>query len=204
MPTETFFNLNPYKQKRIIDAAIDEFASYSYNEAKLSRIIRAADIPRGSLYQYFENKLDLYKYLYQLMAAEKLKYLGSDVNNPDEIPFVEIVRKLYKSGVEFAAANPKLIRITSRLMSDRGSIAFKTILGQTYEMGREYYRNYIIIDKKHGRIREDVDTDVFADFIMDTMTSIAFNELSEKDELDVDGMLYRMNQMLDILQKGIQ
>lgn len=203
MPTETFFNLNPYKRKRIIDAAIDEFATYSYNEAKLSRIIRTAKIPRGSFYQYFEDKMDLYKYLFELIAQEKIKYLGTDINNPDEIPFLELFRKLYKSGVEFAAANPDFIRITRNLMNDRGSRAFQLIIGDTYKLGREYYRNYINTDKKYGRIREDIDTDVLADFIMDSMTSIAFNELTLTNELDVNKMFIRMEQMLQILQKGI-
>lgn len=204
MPTETFFNLNPYKRNRITQAAIDEFATYSYNEAKLSRIIRNADIPRGSFYQYFTDKLDLYKYLFELIAKEKIKYLGSDLGNPEEIPFIELFRKLYKSGVEFAAANPNYIKITRNLMNDRGSRAFQEIIGETYNLGREYYRNYINIDKKHGRIREDVDTDVLADFILETMTSIAFNELSFKDSLDVERMFERMEQLMQILQKGIQ
>jgi AcrR family transcriptional regulator len=204
VPTETFFNLNSYKQQRIIRAAIDEFANHSYNEAKLSRIIRHADIPRGSFYQYFEDKMDLYKYLFDIIAQEKIKYLGADLGNPEELPFIELFRKLYQSGVEFAAANPDYIRISRHLMNDRGSRAFQLIIGDTYNLGREYYRNYINTDKKHGRIREDVDTDVLADFILETMTSIAFNELTKNNELDVQHMFTRMEQMLQILQKGIQ
>ena len=41
----------------IIDAAINEFSLRSYDEAKISNIIRDSKIPRGSLYQYFIDKM---------------------------------------------------------------------------------------------------------------------------------------------------
>lgn len=204
MPKDTFFNLDPDKQQRVIDAAIREFESHTYEEAKLSRIIKDADIARGSFYQYFEDKLDLYKHLFDRIAQDKLAYLGNDLNNPDEIGFIELFRRLYKRGVLFANEHPEYIRITRNLMLNRGTTVFKEILGDNYDLGRQYYKQYIEIDKNHGRIREDVDSDILADFILDTTTTIAFNELTHDDSLDLDKMFNRMEQMLKILQKGIQ
>ncbi len=204
MPKDTFFNLDPDKQQRVIDAAIREFESHTYEEAKLSRIIKDADIARGSFYQYFEDKLDLYRHLFDRIAQDKLAYLGNDLNNPDEISFIELFRRLYKRGVLFANEHPEYIRITRNLMLNRGTTVFKEILGENYDLGRQYYKQYIEIDKQHGRIREDVDSDILADFILDTTTTIAFNELTHDDSLDLDKMFNRMEQMLNILQKGIQ
>ena len=63
MPSETFFRWPEEKRRRIIDAAWDEFTSVSFDQVSINRIIRAADIPRGSFYQYFEDKSDLFRYL---------------------------------------------------------------------------------------------------------------------------------------------
>ena len=63
MPSDTFFRLPEEKRKRIIDAAWDEFTSVSFDQVSINRIVRAADIPRGSFYQYFEDKSDLFRYL---------------------------------------------------------------------------------------------------------------------------------------------
>lgn len=67
MPTETFFHLPKEKQKRILEAAKIEFSRVPLKEAAIANIIKAAEIPRGSFYQYFDNKEDLYFYYFQTL-----------------------------------------------------------------------------------------------------------------------------------------
>lgn len=62
MPKETFFNLAKEKQERILSAARIEFSRADLKDASVNQIIKLADIPRGSFYQYFEDKEDLYFY----------------------------------------------------------------------------------------------------------------------------------------------
>lgn len=63
MPSETFFRLPEEKRARLMDAAWDEFTTVRFSDASINKIIRAAGIPRGSFYQYFEDKDDLFAYL---------------------------------------------------------------------------------------------------------------------------------------------
>lgn len=63
MPTSTFFRLPEEKKARLIDAAWDEFTSVRLSEVSINRIIHSAHIPRGSFYQYFEDKNDLFLHL---------------------------------------------------------------------------------------------------------------------------------------------
>lgn len=63
MPTERFFNLPEEKQKRIVQASLAEFGRVPFEEISINRIIQDAGIPRGSFYQYFEDKQDLRSYL---------------------------------------------------------------------------------------------------------------------------------------------
>jgi AcrR family transcriptional regulator len=69
LPKSTFFNLAESKRKILIEAAEKEFARVPLHEASISNIVKEAGIPRGSFYQYFENKDDFYFYL----LDEKLK-----------------------------------------------------------------------------------------------------------------------------------
>ena len=46
-----------------MDAANKDFALAPFNDASISHIIKDAGIPRGSYYQYFDDKADLYFYL---------------------------------------------------------------------------------------------------------------------------------------------
>ena len=63
MPTSTFFNLPPEKQAKLLRAAVGEFSQKPYGEVPLSKIIAGAGIPRGSFYQYFSDKTDLFIYV---------------------------------------------------------------------------------------------------------------------------------------------
>lgn len=63
MPTERFFNLPDEKKQRITVAAAAEFSRVPFDQVSINQIIQAADIPRGSFYQYFGDKLDLLEFI---------------------------------------------------------------------------------------------------------------------------------------------
>ena len=66
MPKDTFFNLLQEKQLRILDISVEEFYQQGYEKASISRIVDTAGIAKGSFYQYFEGKEDLFRYIVQL------------------------------------------------------------------------------------------------------------------------------------------
>lgn len=90
MPTSTFFNLPPPKREKLLRAAVGEFAVKPYGEVSLSRIIQAAGIPRGSFYQYFDDKTDLFRYVLtvydKLLETAVLESLDRCGGKPLELP----------------------------------------------------------------------------------------------------------------------
>lgn len=78
MPKQTFFNLPEEKKKILVQAAKKEFSRASLAEASIANIIKDANIPRGSFYQYFEDKDDLYFYLLNEQAkARRIEFIES-------------------------------------------------------------------------------------------------------------------------------
>ena len=63
MPKQTFFNLPNEKKENLINAAIKEFSRAPLFEASITNIIKDAGIPRGSFYQYFEDKEDVFFFI---------------------------------------------------------------------------------------------------------------------------------------------
>lgn len=80
MPKQTFFNLPEAKRQRIIDAAKEVFYHASYEEASINQVIKLAGIPRGSFYQYFADKADLYGFLRHRIAFRLLKQLKDEIH----------------------------------------------------------------------------------------------------------------------------
>ncbi len=60
---KTFYNLPEEKRHRIIDAIMKEFSSATTEKVSINRIIKTANISRGSFYQYFDDKVDLVEVL---------------------------------------------------------------------------------------------------------------------------------------------
>lgn len=79
MPTQTFFNLQQDKQHKIIDASIKEFSKYSFYDASINRIIKEGSISRGSFYQYFKNKEDLFIYILDLYKYKVFKSITNNI-----------------------------------------------------------------------------------------------------------------------------
>ncbi|NJN32154.1 MAG: TetR/AcrR family transcriptional regulator [Synechococcales cyanobacterium RM1_1_8] len=87
MPSPTFFNLPDPKRQRIVELAIAEFASHDYDSASITMLVKQAKIAKGSLYQYFEDKKDLYLYLVDLAAQQKLAFFKEAESSQPEAGF---------------------------------------------------------------------------------------------------------------------
>jgi len=74
MCTETFLRLPEEKRNRFLDAAWEEFTTTPLQDASINKIVLRAKIPRGSFYQYFSSKDDLFAYLQEIL----LKHLMSE------------------------------------------------------------------------------------------------------------------------------
>src|SRR5699024_8904680 len=86
LPKQTFFNLSDEKRNTLIDAAMKEFSRVPFADASISNIVKDAEISRGSFYQYFEDKEDVFFYLLKedsnrrdALFVESLKAKNGDI-----------------------------------------------------------------------------------------------------------------------------
>ena len=80
MPHEAFFKLPQEKQNKIISCAYKEFGENFYDKASIFLIAKKAEISRASLYCYFDDKEDIFKYLVSQILKpyiENVKFLNS-------------------------------------------------------------------------------------------------------------------------------
>ena len=118
MCTETFLRLPEEKRNRFLEAAWEEFTSVPFEEASINKIVRRARIPRGSFYQYFSGKEDLFFYLQGSMLEhcmeEYIKLLtrsGGDFYQTQLECFDRVIRQenldpLFLRGMKILRLNP--------------------------------------------------------------------------------------------------
>ena len=79
---EKILKLKEEKKRRILEAAFREFSRVPFREASINRIIKDAEISRGSFYTYFEDKTDLLQILLRdgsKSLTERSEILGGGV-----------------------------------------------------------------------------------------------------------------------------
>lgn len=75
MSTLLFDEINSEKKNKIINASIVEFAQFGFTNSSTNRIVKEAGISKGSLFQYFKNKEELYFYILDSVVGELLSDL---------------------------------------------------------------------------------------------------------------------------------
>lgn len=114
MPKSTFYNLNNDKKEKIKKAIRNEFSKNSFSKASISNIIEEAKIPRGSFYQYFEDKEDALKYILDEVAQKERKEVLDILNrNSGDI---------FKTGIE------SFDYIISKSMNEKEMQFFKNVI----------------------------------------------------------------------------
>ena len=116
MPKQTFINLPKEKRETIIEAAVDEFAASGFEGASINRIVANSGIAKGSFYQYFEDKMDVFRHLIDLLAQEKTEFF-KDKHPPSMRQGVfEYFRWLLKTGLEFNSVQPRMTQAVARIL----------------------------------------------------------------------------------------
>lgn len=69
-----FFKTSQDRQKRVIEAALEEFSRHSFREASLNDIIKRANISKGGMFKYIEDKAELYLYIIELALIKLADY----------------------------------------------------------------------------------------------------------------------------------
>ena len=168
MPKQTFFNLPAAKREDIINLSIEEFAENDYKNASISRIVENAGIAKGSFYQYFENKEDLYLYLIQLATEEKIAFM-QQMPPPEAHGIFDNLRWLIQAGLNFEFSNPQLAQIGYRAIYGDTPLPTET-KEQISEGAITYFRQLAQQGISDGDIDPDLDPDIAA-FLLNTIFS---------------------------------
>jgi len=120
MPKPTFFNLPPDKREKIINAAVNEFAQNGLENASTNRIVENSGISKGSFYQYFEDKQDVFMYLLSVLEEEKMGYFRDKHPPSTNLDTFEYFRWVLKAGMEFNSAYPRMTQAVSRVLLGEG------------------------------------------------------------------------------------
>jgi AcrR family transcriptional regulator len=205
MPKQTFLNLNEEKRNIIINAAIDEFAEYGLENASTNRIVANSGIAKGSFYQYFEDKQDVFMYLLTILEHEKMEFFKSKHPPSKHMDTFQYFRWMIKTGMEFNSAYPRITQAVSRVLLGEGLYYGKTFEDQRQKANKAMH---MMIEQaiKSGEVDPSVDIEL-AVMVMETWSNAISNYIlnegmkqkdimkwvrSKKTQEMIDKLLYVM------------
>jgi TetR/AcrR family transcriptional regulator len=159
MPTQTFFNLPPVKRDLIISVALKEFTETDYESASISKIVAETGIAKGSFYQYFKDKLDLYRFLLDEGTRIKTEFLAQHPPTDNMAnPFIYL-RWLLKVGLRFELAHPLFANLAQRAISGHSPLPVEW--RQSIEkQSLEFFSTLLTQGIANGYIRSDLKVEI--------------------------------------------
>lgn len=138
MPTNVFLELSEEKRAKIIGVSIAEFSKYGYENSSTNRIVQNAGISKGSLFQYFQNKDELYFYLLDAATQELTASLAQETRTLSKDLFERIVQY---AEMEFAwyIAHPEKCRLITSAFAKSNAAIGQKVEARYGKSGREIY-----------------------------------------------------------------
>jgi len=190
---------------RILNAAMKEFAQKGFKNASTDVIVKEAAISKGALFHYFNNKKDLFLFLYDY-SIDIIKNGILMKFNDDERDIFTRIRNGMMLKIELLIKYPEIYEFTTVAYMEE-SREVKSDLDS---------RNRGLITEAQGFLYEDIDTSKFKkgidvkraiDIITWTIESYTNKEMERfkslsLNELNLNELLSEMNIYLEMLKKS--
>lgn len=160
MPTVTWARVDPARRAAVVDAAEAEFGAHGFSRGSLNVIARRAGVAKGSLFQYFADKRDLYAYIADVASQRVRSYMEDRIRALDPSrPFFEFLTDLLDDWVAYFADHPRersLHAAVSLEVDTEARISVRTVIHRHY---LEVLRPLVRDAHTRGDLRADCDTD---------------------------------------------
>jgi len=167
MPTVTWARVDPARRAAVIEAAEDEFGAHGFSRGSLNVIARRAGVAKGSLFQYFADKRDLYAFITDIASQRVRRYVEDLIRDLDPSrPFFEFLTDLLDGWVTYYAEHPReraLHAAVSLEVDTEARISVRNVSNRHY---LDVLRPLVHGAQIRGDLRADSDTDALLSLLL--------------------------------------
>ncbi|OLO26803.1 TetR family transcriptional regulator [Alkalihalophilus pseudofirmus] len=188
-----FFDIDPSKQKKIINAAMREFAHKGYRKASTNEIVKDSGISKGLLFHYFRNKKELYLYLFDraVEIANHDFYAGIDYKETDVI---KVWRNMALLKFNLMRQFPEIINFIMSAYFEETEEVVNELQGRKENFNpakvNEFFKS---IDA--SKFKEDLDVDKALQVITWTMEGVIEQERNKAKDMSVEN--YNLDETIE-------
>jgi AcrR family transcriptional regulator len=205
MPKKTFENLDKEKKQAFIQVALAEFATHTYETASITQMVKKLDIAKGSVYQYFEHKKDLYFYLMQYVNEQKQQAMAA-IFQQGFADFFEMFEKMYVAGTQFDLEHPLYSTFLYNVAQERHSSDLGDLYMLTKKQTMGYYKGLLQKEVEKGNIRQDMDLEIISFCIVQIGSGIYdyFKlKFTNTDDISTEEIENTIHQIIGFMKVGM-
>lgn len=167
MPTVTWARVDPARRAAIEEAAEAEFGAHGFSNGSLNVIARRAGVAKGSLFQYFADKRDLFAYIADLGSQRVRACMEQLIRELDPSrPFFEFLVDVLDGWVAYYAEHPRerALHAAATLEVDTDArISVRSVIHRHY---LEVLRPLVHAAQVRGDLRPDSDNDALLSLLL--------------------------------------
>ena len=167
MPTVTWARVDPARRAAIIEAAEDEFGAHGFSRGSLNVIARRAGVAKGSLFQYFADKRDLYAFITDIASQRVRAYMEDLIRAVDPSrPFFEFLTDMLDGWVAYYAEHPHERALHAAVTLEVDTEARVSVRNVSNRHYLEVLRPLVHGAQVRGDLRADADTDALLSLLL--------------------------------------
>ncbi len=192
----------------IVDAAIEEFNQKTYSKASLNNILKMAGISKGSFYYNFENKADLYVYLFDFLLGIDKKSFNKVIESDSSklLSFDEIMIQTAQQSMILCKERPDYYLFFKNATTEPDREVKPRIDAiQNGFIDEFIIPSYIIPGIESGTFRDDFSIEFYRRLLINMMMEITFGiiEIDEENNMDDEKVLNNLYSYLKFFIAGI-
>ncbi len=167
MPTVTWGRVDPARRAAVIEAAEDEFGAHGFSRGSLNVIARRAGVAKGSLFQYFADKRDLYAFITDIASQRVRLHMEDLIRELDPSrPFFEFLTDLLDGWVAYYAEHPRERALHAAVTLEVDTDARISVRNVSNRHYLEVLRPLVHGARTRGDLRADSDTDALLSLLL--------------------------------------
>jgi AcrR family transcriptional regulator len=201
MPTSTFLNLSKEKQDNIIEASLKEFKRVLLKDASINKIIKDANIPRGSFYNYFEDINDLYIYSINRYKKKFINIFEEAIKN-EKGDLIETTKTIYDNIIYNCTLDENKQLIKNIFLNLNYNVSIKNRL-ECEQLNDKY--KIIELLEQIDKTKLNIKTEEELLYILDILIGIVMHGLIEifLDNKNQEDIKEKITKQLEIIKRGI-
>lgn len=196
MPKDTYFNLPEEKRNIIFDVAVKEFYEKGYDLANITHIVEKAKIAKGSFYQYFEGKEDLFRHVLFTTSEKKILYANPVIDSFDQLNFFDWFKQMLMMSLEFLKRYPDLAKISEDFWRHSNPRLKELILGEEMSRTQAFLTRFIEKGIQRNELTNDVPIELLTSFFSGHLANFT-DYLTEKYHNLIDVSQEEFEQIVD-------